>query len=71
MFELNNVLFRLGKPRECKKCNSTKYSDRFCEICISLHLQSLFSTWTSGNEIIDNFIQKSQTISSLDRKSVV
>ena len=40
-------------------------SDRFCEECISQHLQSLFSTWTSGNEIIDNFIQKCQRISSL------
>ena len=64
-FESNNVLHKLGKPLECKKCNSTRYSDRYCEECISQHLQSLFSTWTSGNEIIDNFIQKCQTISSL------
>ena len=64
-FELNGALNKRGKPRECKKCNSTRYSDRYCEECISQHLQSLFSTWTSGNEIIDNFIQKCQTISSL------
>src|SRR5205823_9236319 len=64
-FELNNVLYKYGKPLECKKCNSTRYSDRYCEECISQRLQSLFSTWTSGNEIIDNFIQKCQTISSL------
>jgi len=65
--ELNNALYKLGKPLECKKCNSTRYSDRYCEECISQHLQSLFSTWTSGNEIIDNFIQKCQTISSLPK----
>ena len=43
----------------------TKYSDRFCEKCISLHLESLFGTWTSGNEIVDNFIKQCQTQSSL------
>ena len=64
-FELNSALHKRNKPRECKKCNSTRYSDRYCEECISQHLQSLFSTWTSGNEIIDNFIQKCQRISSL------
>ena len=34
---------------------------------ILVNTQSLFSTWTSGNEIIDNFIQKCQTISSLPK----
>src|SRR5947199_6175629 len=51
-FELNNAIHKLGKPRECKKCQITRYSDKFCERCISLHLQSLFNTWTSGNKII-------------------
>src|SRR3954469_9873071 len=64
-FESQSALYKCGKPLECKKCNSTRYSDRYCEECISQHLQSLFSTWTSGNEIIDNFIQKCQRISSL------
>src|SRR6185369_8244626 len=35
--------------------------------CLSLHLQSLFDTWTSGNEIIDNFIHQCQQLSSLTR----
>src|SRR2546429_4909474 len=43
----------------------TRYSDKFCEKCISLHLQSLFNTWTSGNKIIDDFIHKCQIQSSL------
>src|SRR5436309_14956012 len=54
--ELNNALYKWGKPVDCKKCKSTRYSNRFCENCISLHLQSLFNTWTSGNDIVDNFI---------------
>src|SRR6185369_5372787 len=30
-FELDNVLYKYGKPRECDKCQTTRYSDRFCE----------------------------------------
>ena len=64
-FELNNAVYKWGEPRECDKCQTTRYSDKFCEQCISLHLQSLFNTWTSGNEKIDNFIHKCQIQSSL------
>src|SRR5436190_23683524 len=55
-FELENATHKLGKPKQCNKCKLTRYSDRFCEGCISLQLQSLFTTWTSGNNIIDDFI---------------
>ena len=64
-FELDNVTYKYGEPKECNKCRLTRYSDRFCENCISLHLQELFNTWTSGNDIIDEFIQKCQKLSSL------
>src|SRR5438132_13998669 len=64
-FELDNVTYKLGEPRECDKCQTTRYSDKYCERCIRLHLQSLFNTWTSGNKIIDDFIHKCQTLSSL------
>jgi hypothetical protein len=63
--ELQNARYKYGKPRECDKCQTTRYSDKFCERCISLHLQSLFNTWTSGNKIIDDFIHKCQILSSL------
>ena len=63
-FELNNAVYKWGKPRECGKCQMTRYSDKFCEGCISLHLHSLFNTWTSGNEIIDDFIHQCQILSS-------
>src|SRR5437764_2053922 len=67
-FELYNARNKEGKPRECDKCQTTRYSDRYCEQCISLHLQNLFNTWTSGNEIIDDFIHKCQIQSSLPGK---
>src|SRR4051812_5256319 len=55
LFELNNIIRKLGEQRECDNCKTIRYSDKYCEWCISLHLQSLFNTWTSGNKIIDNF----------------
>jgi hypothetical protein len=62
-FETNNAIYKWGKSKECNKCKLTRYSDRF--VCTSLQLQSLFTTWTSGNNIIDDFIQRSQIASSL------
>src|SRR5437660_9030012 len=64
-FELWNALYKWGEPKECDKCKTTRYSDKFCEKCIILHLQSLFDTWTSGNEIINDFIRQCQTLSFL------
>ena len=32
----------------------------FCEICIQNYLKANFSNWTSGNNDIDNLIQKCQ-----------
>ena len=55
------------RSRECDKCQTTRYSDKYCEKCISLHLQSLFNTWTSGNKIIDDFIHQCQIQSSLPK----
>src|SRR5947209_17009753 len=45
-FELTNAVYEWGEPRECNKCQTTRYSDKYCEWCISLHLQNLFNTWT-------------------------
>src|SRR5256885_1631241 len=60
-------MYKLGEPRECDKCQTTRYSNKYCERCISLHLQSLFKTWTSGNKIIDDFIHQCQLLSSLPK----
>src|SRR6266511_678404 len=43
-FELTNARDKKGEPRECEKCKTIRYSDKFCERCISLHLQSHFNT---------------------------
>src|SRR5688500_3850573 len=36
-FELHNVIHKYGKPVECNKCKSTRYSTRYCETCIRQH----------------------------------
>src|SRR4051812_43453525 len=64
-FEFDNAVYKWGVAKECNKCKLTRYSSKYCENCISLHLQKLFVTWTSGNDIVDKFIQKCQKLSSL------
>src|SRR5437763_1494371 len=66
-FELSKAIHKSGEPKECDKCKLTRYSEKYCENCISLYLQELFNTWTSGNDIIDNFIQECQKLSSLPK----
>jgi len=38
------------------ECLATTY----CEICVQNYLKANFSNWTSGNDDIDNLIQKCQ-----------
>ncbi|CAG8504921.1 11253_t:CDS:2 [Scutellospora calospora] len=64
-YELHNVIHKFGEPITCKNCKSTRYSIRYCEVCIKQYLQKSFRTWTSGNRIVDEFIQKCQLISSV------
>ncbi|CAG8844933.1 801_t:CDS:1, partial [Gigaspora margarita] len=57
-FELHNVIHKFGEPMTCRNCKSTRYSARYCEVCIKQHLQNSFGSWTSGDVIVDDFIQK-------------
>ncbi len=55
-FELE---FDLG--RLCPECNKPCKKDGWCKGCNGKRLQQDFSNWTSGNELIDGFIQESQS----------
>ncbi|CAB4440446.1 unnamed protein product [Rhizophagus irregularis] len=45
----------------CKKCgNIYDNYNRVCKLCQINHLKNSFKSWTSKNEIIDNFIQERQ-----------
>ena len=41
----------------CKKCKQPKNSYYWCRLC---NFQQHFQNWTSGNHIVDKFIQKIQ-----------
>ena len=41
----------------CKECKRIKSGYKWCGFCI---FQSNFKNWTSGNQVIDEFIQKTQ-----------
>jgi hypothetical protein len=41
----------------CKECNRIQIAYRWCNYC---HCQLNFKNWTSGNNVVDEFIQKSQ-----------
>jgi hypothetical protein len=41
----------------CRKCNRIRISFLWCNYC---YFQPNFKNWTSGNNVVDEFIQKSQ-----------
>ncbi|RHZ46365.1 hypothetical protein Glove_624g28 [Diversispora epigaea] len=45
---------------ECNQVYTTLWSSQWCKPCKSKHFQNDFDTWTSGNNIIDKFIQDAQ-----------
>ncbi len=47
------------KDSHCEKCGEI-YTYRWCESCQIDDLKKNFTNWTSGNEIVDDFIQDIQ-----------
>jgi hypothetical protein len=39
------------------ECQEVDKKHKWCKFCHINHLKNNFTNWTSGNEIIDNFIQ--------------
>src|SRR5438045_539452 len=44
----------------CPDCNQSNTGWKWCHNCNSKRFQQNFNKWTSGNELIDNFIQDAQ-----------
>src|SRR6266516_823713 len=55
-----NLLHLKGPKYRCDVCGKEGYTISFCEHCARETLQSKFSTWTSGNDEIDNAIREAQ-----------
>ena len=44
----------------CDECKQPKTFLNWCRICNAKHFQQNFKNWTSGNDNVDEFIQKTQ-----------
>jgi hypothetical protein len=68
--DFNKIVFNEGKRRICENCQQNCLATLYCEYCIRNYLKSKFSNWTSGNNDIDDLIQKCQLESLAPDKMV-
>jgi hypothetical protein len=54
------LLHNEGSKRHCENCKEECLATLYCENCVRKFLKNNFSNWTSGNDDIDNLIQKCQ-----------
>ncbi|PKY55788.1 hypothetical protein RhiirA4_475501, partial [Rhizophagus irregularis] len=59
-YDRNNILSNTGTKRICETCKQECLATLYCEYCVQNYLKDNFSNWTSGNDDIDNLIQKCQ-----------
>jgi hypothetical protein len=58
--DLSKLLSNKGTKRICENCQHKCLATLYCEYCVRNYLEENFSNWTSGNNDIDNLIQKCQ-----------
>jgi hypothetical protein len=59
-YNRNKIRFNKGTKRPCNNCFLECLATLYCEHCIRAYLKNNFSNWTSGNNDIDDLIQKCQ-----------
>ncbi|GBC04129.1 hypothetical protein RclHR1_05520017 [Rhizophagus clarus] len=64
------VHFNKGTKRICENCQDECFATLYCERCVRNYLKENFSNWTSGNNDIDDLIQKCQ-IETLSPDSII
>ncbi|EXX56035.1 kinase-like domain-containing protein [Rhizophagus irregularis DAOM 181602=DAOM 197198] len=69
-YDRNKVRNNSGTKRICENCKQECLATLYCEYCVRNYLKEDFSNWTSGNDDIDNLIQKCQ-IESLMPNNIV
>src|SRR5688572_24055315 len=60
LYDDSKIAFNVGTRRVCEDCQLECLATSFCEYCFRNYLKANFSNWTSGNDEIDNLIQKCQ-----------
>ncbi|CAB4437554.1 unnamed protein product [Rhizophagus irregularis] len=69
-YDRNKVMDNDGTKRICENCKQECLATLYCEYCVRNYLKEDFSNWTSGNDDIDNLIQKCQMESLMPSKIV-
>ena len=59
-YEYYKVLSNEGEKRSCEICQKECLAISYCEHCVKHFLELNFSKWSSGDDNIDNLIQKCQ-----------
>src|SRR6266536_1254892 len=59
-YDRNKIRCNSGTRRICENCDQKCLATLYCEYCVRNYLKANFSNWTSGNDDIDNLIQKCQ-----------
>jgi len=59
-FDFYKLLRNEGTKRICENCQNECLATLFCEHCVRNYLKANFLKWTSGNNDVDNLIQKCQ-----------
>ena len=59
-YDRDKIIENEGTRRICENCNKECLATLYCEYCVRDYLKAKFSDWTSGNDEIDNLIQKCQ-----------
>src|SRR5438874_9255482 len=59
-YDYYKIIDNVGAKRICENCRDECLATLYCEHCIRNYLKTKFSTWTSGNNEIDNLIHKCQ-----------
>ncbi|EXX60006.1 polo kinase CDC5 [Rhizophagus irregularis DAOM 197198w] len=61
LYDREKITNNSGTRRICENCNQKCLATLYCEYCVQNYLKAKFSSWTSGNNDIDNLIQKCQS----------
>src|SRR5436190_1306780 len=59
-YDQGKLIHNEGTKRICENCNQECLATLHCEHCVRNYLKTKFSNWTSGNDDINDLIQKCQ-----------
>jgi hypothetical protein len=68
--DFNKIIYNEGTKRTCENCQEECLATFYCEYCVRNYLRSKFSNWTSGNNDVDELIQKCQ-IESISPNKII